>query len=48
MLLSFLDANIRMNCTASNDYLSVVNNFDTENALTSLSTRSGTLTFTKI
>lgn len=42
------DANITMNCTGASDYLSVTNNFDTTNALNALSTRSGTLVFTKI
>ena len=40
------DAVISMSCTQSNEYLSVVNEFDTSN-LSALSTRTGTLTLTK-
>ena len=40
------DAVISMSCTQSNEYLSVVNEFDASN-LSALSTRTGTLTLTK-
>ena len=40
------DAAISMSCTQSNEYLSVVNEFDTSN-LSALSTRTGSLTLTK-
>lgn len=41
------DASLNVNCTNGNDILSVVNEFDSSN-LSALSTRSGSLTLTKI
>lgn len=42
------DANITMTCTEGNDYISVVNTFDTTKPLNARSTRNGTLVLKKL
>jgi len=44
----YYDADITMSCTQGNEYLSVVNNFNTNDNLISKETRSGVLTLSKI
>ena len=43
----YYDAQLSINCTASNEYLNIVNNIDTSTNLLSKETRQGTLSLTK-